>query len=730
MRENLEALMDGNQDSPAPGRAGHLVHFYDDETAWSDSVSAFTWDGLDSGQAAILITTDDHFRDIRNRLRARGADVDLLLEEHRLIRLDASEMLASFFRAGALDAARFEEVAGAALDRAAGPGARAVRVYGEVVDFLCRDGRADEALALERMWTRLGHRRPFRLLCGYSMRNLSRTDERIFARICAEHTDVSFLEPVAPAHARLQHISHSARRAKEAEGFRLLVESVKDYAIFMLDPSGVVVTWNAGAERIKGYQASEIIGSHFSRFYPEPEIAAGKCEFELAAAAREGRFEDEGYRLRKDGAAFWANVVITALRDEEGALVGFAKVTRDLTERKKAEEARLLLVQAQESNRIKDQFLATVSHELRTPLSAILGWATLLATRTADPAVTKGLEVIRRNAQAQAHIIEDVLDVARIASGKLSLEMAEVDLAGVVRATVDGARPNAESKRIRLELIGASQPVPVHGDSTRLQQVIWNLLSNALKFTPTGGSVVIELAPSGLEVVLSVRDTGIGIEPSFLPQVFERFSQGDGSTTRRAGGLGLGLAIVRHLVEMHGGGVTAESPGLGRGTTFSISLPLSTAAGARPEAASALPSRPFVGDPLRPLEGVEVLVVEDDPDARELLGTVLEGRGARVRLSSTAAEAQAILDANVPHVIVSDIGLPDEDGYELARNVRSRAEALGGGVPIIAVTAYASAHDKKRAILAGCDHHLAKPVDSDELVMLVEQLARERHPAA
>jgi len=716
--------------SPFPTHSGHHARFYDDEATWTDSVSDFVRRGLDAGEGAIVIATDEHCRSIQKRLGALRSNGNERGETPLPVYLDASEMSSSLFRGGALDPTRFEEIVGSALDRAGGSNGRSPRVYGEIVDLLCRDGRADDALALEQQWTRLGRRRSFSLLCGYSLHNLSRTDEETFARICAEHSDAVFPDTETPTQARLQRISHAARRAKEAEGFRLLVESVKDYAIFMLDPRGIVATWNAGAERIKGYRASEIIGSHFSRFYPAAEVAAGKCELELEVATREGRFEDEGYRVRKDGAAFWANVVITALRDEEGALIGFAKVTRDLTERKRAEEARLMLLQAQESNRIKDEFLATISHELRTPLSAILGWSTLLGTRTTDTSLTKGLEVIRRNAQAQAHIIEDVLDVARIASGKISLDVSDVDLANIVRTAVDSARPNAESKRLRLELTGASEPVIVRGDATRLQQVTWNLLSNAIKFTPAGGSVLVELAESELSVELVVRDTGIGIDGSFLPHVFDRFRQGDGSTTRRAGGLGLGLAIARHLAEVHGGSIKAASPGLGRGATFTMSLPRSQPAlpAERPGTSSVFASPRAGSDPYRPLEGLEVLVVEDDPDARELLGTVLEGRGARVRLSSTAAEARASLDQTVPHVIVSDIGLPDEDGYELARNVRARAQAGGAEVPIIAVTAYATALDKKRALDAGCDHHLAKPVNSDELVMLVEQLARERRP--
>jgi PAS domain S-box-containing protein len=494
----------------------------------------------------------------------------------------------------------------------------------------------------------------------------------------------------------------------------------------MLDPHGFVSTWNAGAERIKGYTAKEIVGSHFSRFYPPADIAAGKCEMELERAASDGRFEDEGYRVRKDGTRFWANVVITALRDEKGTLVGYAKVTRDLTERRRAEDARVLLAQAEQANRVKDEFLATISHELRTPLSSIVGWASLLSNRTNDPYLVRGIETILRNAQAQARIIEDVLDVARISSGKLGLDRRELDLAAIVRTTVEETRPAAEAKGLTLTLAGPTSEVSLVGDPTRLQQVLWNLLSNAMKFTPQGGSIHVSLEVRDGSARLCVTDSGVGIPPELLPHVFERFRQGDGSASRRTGGLGLGLAIVRHLVEAHRGEVEVTSPGKDQGSTFCVVLPLSVAASKEedPIATPLPPPDARAGAPLR-LQGIRILVVEDEEDAREFVGALLESRGATVRLTASAAEAYVSLDQGLPDVIVSDIGMPDEDGYAFARRLRTFPRERGGVTPIVALTAYASAQDRRRAIEAGYDYHLPKPVDSEELIRVLDRLSRE-----
>ena len=466
------------------------------------------------------------------------------------------------------------------------------------------------------------------------------------------------------------------------ERFRLLVAGVRDYAIFMLDPNGVIESWNVGAEKIKGYKADEIIGKHFSIFYPAEDLDRDKPGFELKEAAELGRFEDEGWRLRKDGSRFWANVVITALRDKTGQLRGFTKVTRDLTERKYAEEQRLQLAreqvarsEAEAANRAKDEFLATISHELRTPLNAILGWGRMIRnSNLSEEVFARGLETIERNAKLQAQLIDDLLDVSRIISGKIRLTIVPVQLQSVIEAAIDSIRPAADAKTIRLQVMLDTNTGLVSGDPDRLQQIIWNLLSNAVKFTDKGGRVQVRLEQINSHVEVTVCDTGRGIAPSFLPYVFDRFRQADSSIARLHGGLGLGLAIVRNLVELHGGSVQALSPGEGQGATFSLQLPVMVAHDSGRLAPNIEESRGAgeqaieSGSPAS-LEGLSILVVDDEADARELLTVILEERKARVTTAGSAAEAYEMLESLRPDIIVSDIGMPSEDGYSDRKSV-------------------------------------------------------------
>lgn len=861
-------------------------------------------------------------------------------------------------------------------------------------------------------------------------------------------------------------VAEELRRSEER--FRLLIEGIRDYAVYMLDPSGRVSTWNPGAEKIKGYRAAEIVGRHYSTFFRPEDVEAGRPEAELTIARTVGRFEEEAWRVRKDGTHFWANVVLTPLRDAGGELVGFAKVTRDLTARKHAEEtarelvreraaraaaeeaedririereryrelskrlevilesigdgiivqdrttnvifansavaemcglasvqelvgqrfadvlehfdfldekgqpfersnlparrvlrgddssstrvlvrdrrsgrewwaliratpvvsdtgepelavsiwhdataerrrqeherflarattalssgtlhyeetlrsvvevvmpaladfaffdivegadvrrvaaahddpevdalikqtkwsrsarqdvnvcalssgssgfhpaiddvwrqdvaagpehlellrrlqlgsmvtvpmmergqllgaltlcfgksgrhhsvedlqlaeelarrASVVVVQsrlfaeaqnaaraaaeaardAEEASRVKDEFLATVSHELRTPLNAILGWATLLRDRSEEPSLVRGLEVIQRNAQAQGKIIEDILDVSRIITGKLRLDPKNADLVAVVHDAVEVVRPSAAAKRITLDFGLPGEPCFLVADPERLQQVVWNILSNAVKFTDPGGRIAIVIDPEPSQLRLTVTDTGRGIDPAFVPYVFDRFKQADASSTRRVGGLGLGLAIVRHIVELHGGQVEAASEGIGKGSTFSITLPVRPVVPAvqgaeRPMSRKA--EHP-TGELTESLLGLRVLVVDDETDARELLKILLEGAGAVVEIAGSASEAFDLVQRFRPEVLVSDIAMPDEDGYGLMRRVRALDPALGGGIPSLALTAYARGEDKTRAIGAGFTTHIGKPVRPQDLLSAVANLAR------
>ncbi|HZS08615.1 MAG TPA: ATP-binding protein, partial [Blastocatellia bacterium] len=382
--------------------------------------------------------------------------------------------------------------------------------------------------------------------------------------------------------------------------------------------------------------------------------------------------------------------------------------------------------QAEEASRLKDDFLATVSHELRTPLNSILGWARMLRGGKLDAeAAARAMETIERNARSQAEIIEDILDVSRIITGRLRLDFQTVDLQPVIEAAIDSLRPAAEARGVRLQPVLDPQAGLVSGDPNRLQQVVWNLLSNAIKFTPRGGRVHVALERISSHIDVTVSDTGVGIRPEFLPYVFDRFRQADSSSTRTHGGLGLGLAIVRHLVELHGGAVTAESGGEGQGATFHVRLPLMTVrsetigfTGRHLEASGK--ESPLLSDSLK---GVRVLVVDDEADARDLLTAALGQYGVEVMIAASAAEALSAVEVWRPDVLVSDIGMPVEDGYALIRRLRALTPECGGLIPAVALTAYARSEDRLRALSAGYQMHVAKPVDPAELAAVIASLA-------
>ena len=405
----------------------------------------------------------------------------------------------------------------------------------------------------------------------------------------------------------------------------------------------------------------------------------------------------------------------------------------EVEERKRIEADRLMLLeserqaraQAESVNRLKDEFLATLSHELRTPLNAILGWSHLMASGRTDPAmVERAIGIIRNNATSQSQLIEDILDVSRIIGGKLRLKIARVELAHILDAALDSVTPAAQAKAItivrEIEDIEA-----ISGDPDRLQQVIWNLLSNAVKFTPRDGRVTVRLLRRADEVMLSVQDSGIGISPDFLPYVFDRFSQADGSATRRHGGLGLGMAIVRHLAELHGGTVRADSAGENQGATFTLTLPMHVAlpASADPELRKHTDQDAGAPTDLPPLDGLNVLVVDDDPDSRSFLQELLIEQGVSVATAGSTDEALQAFAQCRPDVLVSDIAMPGEDGYDLIKRVRALSEQDGGRTPAVALTAYVRLEDERAALSAGYDRHIRKPVDVAELVGAVAQLA-------
>lgn len=633
--------------------------------------------------------------------------------------------------------------------------------------------------------------------------------------------------------------------------YRKAIEDIRDYAIFTMDPDGLVTNWNAGAQHILGYTEQEIVGKDASKFFTAEDRAKDVPAKELTTAATLGRAEDERWHVRCDGSRFWASGMVTAVRDSSSKLIGFSKVMRDMTERNKLTEERdrffaltmdmlcivrldgrfqrvnpafqevlgfseeellvlsvfdllhpddlaktssayedlgsgkpisymenrlrtkhdqykwvawsyfpvpqdglafgvgrdmtelrrmheILQLRAEEledANRVKDEFLATMSHELRTPLTSILGWSRLLqSNQLGDKEKERAVQVIQRNAEAQSKLIEDLLDVSRIITGKLKIEVQPVSFASITEGVINSLGPAIDAKQLQLETEIDPAAGPILGDPARLQQIVTNLLSNAIKFTPNGGSIYVCLERRDSHVRLEVRDSGMGITAENLPHIFERFRQVDSSNVRAHGGLGLGLAIVDYLARQQGGVVAAKSEGLGKGATFMVEFPLTSLeviGGSlavvelfTDRGSAVLEAIESATD--ERLKNVRILIVEDDPDTQELLKTVLQQHGARVVTVGSAASALAEIAQTKPDVIISDIAMAGENGYELIRRVRSLDPRAGGHIPAIALTAYAGVADRRRALLAGFQTHLSKPIEPDDLLAVILSLTYQQ----
>ncbi len=485
------------------------------------------------------------------------------------------------------------------------------------------------------------------------------------------------------------------------ERFRLLVESVQDYAIFLLDPEGYISSWNMGARRIKGYADEEIIGKHFSCFYPPEALERNWPLHELTVARAEGRFEDEGWRIRKDGSRFWANVVITALYDEEGQLHGFAKVTRDMTERKRVESL-------EQAKRQMDEFLAMLSHELRNPLAPIRNAVSIMqGQELRDPTLRWARDVIDRQVEQLSRLVDDLLEVSRITMGKITLKKEPLEIAAIVSRALESSRPWIDARHHRLEVVVPSKPVQVEGDLIRLSQVLLNLLNNAAKYTAEGGAIWLSVTEEGREVLIRVRDSGIGIPSDLLSKVFDLFAQGDRNLDRSEGGLGIGLTLVQHIVRMHGGTVMAYSDGPGRGSEFVIRLPL-----LEPRL-SDTSLRGTNNDTATQANARRVLVVDDNFDSAQSMVLLLQLWGDEVHRAHDGPTALKNATECRPHVVLLDLGLPGLNGYEVAQRLRANPDMAD--VRLVAVTGYGRDEDRQRTRAAGFDDHLVKPVNPTTL---------------
>jgi PAS domain S-box-containing protein len=590
---------EGLLDKPSAG--DHIVHFYEDEGFLLDTVAHFAAAGLAAGEPVLIVATQSHRSAFAQRLSRNGANLDAALASGQLKMLDARETLTSFMVGDEPDWDRFCAAIGPVLEtcRTGRAGAR-VRVFGEMVDLLWRAGNRVAAVRLEELWNGLAGLHCFTLLCAYSMGNFYMPGEgELFDKVCGRHSHVippdnssarvrsleTELEERRQLEGALRGVlvkragavnAMEEKSAQEAERFRLLVESVEDYAIFMLDPHGRVSSWNMGAERIKGYRADEIIGQHFSRFHPPED--AGKCEMELETAAREGRFEDEGWRVRKDGTRFWANVVISRMLDRDRKLVGFAKVTRDLSHRKQLEEERVTrasleraLAEQKKIEELREQLIAIVGHDLRTPLTSVVAGAEIMLKRgmlsEADARVTA---LLARSADRMTKIISQLLDFtrARLAGG-MSVERRPADLAEIcaqVVTEVQMANPD------RALIFQADDDTRGLWDRGRLAQVASNLIANAIQHGGPGSPIDVRVRDCGQAVSLAVHNQGPPVPAELLPSIFDPFRRGRGHPTSKAEGLGLGLFIVREMVRAHHGEVAARSTEA-EGTTFTIRLP-------------------------------------------------------------------------------------------------------------------------------------------------------------
>ena len=488
------------------------------------------------------------------------------------------------------------------------------------------------------------------------------------------------------------------------ERLRLMIESVQDYAIFMLDPEGRVKSWNLGAERIKGYKAKEIIGQHFSTFYSSEDVAAGKPARELETAIREGRVEDEGWRVRKDRSQFWANVIITALFDSGGELRGFAKITRDMTHKREVE-------QLQFADKQKNEFLAMLAHELRNPLAPIRNGVELLKlTGSIEPAVLETTKMMERQVIHLVRLVDDLLDVSRIVTGKIHLDRQAIDVSEVIDRAIEEVQPTLDARGHELMLVRPARRAVVDGDMVRLAQVVSNLLSNAARYTDTPSRIWLTIEPRDEDVLIRVRDQGVGMAADDLTKIFNLFEQGDSTISRTRGGLGIGLTLVKRIVEMHGGDVTAHSAGLEQGSEFVVRLPISGAVPSSPRSSGRF------GEAKE--EGRRILVVDDNVDAALSIERLLKSWGHEVQTVFNGYDAVTKARNFKPQIILLDIGMPGMSGYDVAKQLR--AEETLEGVIITALTGYGQTEDRRLSREAGFNHHLIKPPNPKVLAALLD----------
>jgi len=688
----------------------HFCQFYQDKQDLVDTLVPYFAAGLSHNEFCMWVTSAPlQVEEAKASMRAVVPSLDAFIDKGQIKFLDYENW---YTLGGRFDADRVLRGWVAELEAATSRGFEGLRLSGNT--FWLEQATWRDFTEYEAAVDRVIAQYPMIALCTYSL-------ERCGA---VEIMDVKSNHAFAliKRSGEWQVIESAERRKIEAslreseERYRSLFNGMTEgFALHEIvcdsrgEPSDYrFLDVNPAFERLTGLERGRVIGRLMSEVLPDEDPEWVRRFGRVALTGEPVHFDNFAPVLRRHYDVF---AYCPAPRQ-------FAVLFLDVTEQKLSEQ------RLAEANRLKDEFLATLSHELRTPLHSILGWAELLWGGRLDPASSAhAAGIIVRNAKAQAQLVSDVLDVSRIVAGKLRLDLREVDLAAVLGDAVEVVRPAAEAKGIALTIRAATVNLRVTGDPDRLQQILWNLLSNAVKFTGTGGTVTVELQEADGQLSIVVSDTGSGIEPAFLPHVFGRFMQADSSVSRRHAGLGLGLAIVRHLVELHGGTVNAASDGIGCGSTFTVRLPLRAAAKAATAEVAARADARVLARPtdrsLRSLEGLRVLVVDDEADARELVKVVLEPYGIRVAVASSGPEARSMAAAERPDVVLADIGMPGEDGYEFIRRVRAEGGPALASVPVVALTAYGRQEDRVRAMAAGFQGHLTKPVVGEELLAAI-----------
>jgi PAS domain S-box-containing protein len=710
----------------------HLVQFYDHDAFLVETAARFIGAALGAGDAAVIISTRRHRLDFEARLRDQGLDLDAAREAGRFLALDAAATLSRFMIDGLPDETHFAEIVGEAVGRATDGGHRRVHAFGEMVALLCLEGKRDAAVRLEELWNDLAAKLPLSILCAYPLDAFHHErDGEPFLSICAAHSDVLPAESFTTIDSTAKRLRVVAQLQQKARALETEIAQKKEveealresnqalHALIEASPLPIVVTdahslvrlWNPAAERVFGWSAGETLGRPIPIVPPE-KLTESLCVRE-AVARGESFLGVETQRTRRDGTPIDVLVSAAPLADSQGMVREMVLLFEDVTERKRVEAARQrALGEAEAANRAKDEFLAMLGHELRNPLAAVQN--AVLTARLDPSRQEQALEIANRGTDKLGRLVDDLLDVARITQGKIVLRRQPLPFAGIVKRALETTQQLVEERGHAVAILTLpGNEIQVDGDPTRLEQVIVNLISNAAKYTEPGGRITLSAEQQGDEVVLRVRDNGMGIAPEMLTRVFDLFAQADRALDRTQGGLGVGLTVVRRLVELHGGRIEAHSDGIGKGAEFVVCLPVareaqqkgavvSTNAGARP-----CPAR--------------VLLVEDNADAAESLVMLLELLGHRVRVVNDGHAALEAARANVPDVMLVDIGLPGMDGYELARRVRQDVK-LRQAV-LVALTGYGRDEDRKRALAAGFDDHLVKPVNADVLRGLVARLS-------